>query len=183
MGVAIDIACMRTWLRRHCVLVAPIRMRRTTVVLFSIGERSSELTLSHRTLWSVFQSVPSPCSGSCLYPVGVRVSSPQACLLTATILEEGTTIERAGPSDFGSDELVWKYLSKDMSIDCREDGTLSTHVPKFLLHVACHTPKIHGENFRGTTQICKIRESFLPRKFPAIRYFCGLVQNFKSLYS
>ena len=56
---------------------------------------------------------------------------------------------------------------------------------KFLPRVAYHAPgtihylsesvtppKICGENFRGTAQICEIRESFLPRKFPAIRYIC-----------
>ena len=34
----------------------------------------------------------------------------------------------------------------------------------------CHASKICGENFRGTAQIREIRESFLPQKFPAIRY-------------
>ena len=58
--------------------------------------------------------------------LGCRCPSPQACLL---ILKEGTTVER-GPSDIGSDELVWKYLSKDMSIDRAKDDTLSMHVPK-----------------------------------------------------
>ena len=34
--------------------------------------------------------------------------------------------------------------------------------------VACI--EIRGENFRGWLKKCKIRESFLPRKFPAVRY-------------
>ena len=36
--------------------------------------------------------------------------------------------------------------------------------------VRCHTHKIRGENFHEWFQICEIRESFIPRKFPAIRY-------------
>ena len=44
--------------------------------------------------------------------LGCRCLFSQAtCFTPATILEEGTTVER-GPSGFGSDEFVLKYLSK-----------------------------------------------------------------------
>ena len=33
-----------------------------------------------------------------------------------------------------------------------------------------HAPKFHGENFHGWLSNFEIRKSFLPRKFPAIRY-------------
>ena len=35
--------------------------------------------------------------------------------------------------------------------------------------VACL--EFHGENFRGWLKNREIRESFLPQKFPAIRYY------------
>ena len=37
-----------------------------------------------------------------------------------------------------------------------------------IMGVACL--EFRGENFRGRRKNCEIRESFLPRKFPAIRY-------------
>ena len=37
-----------------------------------------------------------------------------------------------------------------------------------------HTPKFCEENFRKLPQNCEIRESFLPRKFSAIRYVFGI---------
>ena len=98
-------------------------------------------------------------------------------LLATAILEEGTTIERR-PSGFGSDEFVWKYLSKDMlnGVDrSKERWHLEYACVCHVLHTTplpCvpHPPKICGENFCGTVQIRKICESFLPQKFPAIRY-------------
>ena len=39
-----------------------------------------------------------------------------------------------------------------------------------------------GENFRGWRKNREIRESFLPRKFPAIRYFEGLSNYAKNQY-
>ena len=41
--------------------------------------------------------------------------------------------------------------------------------------VACL--EFRGENFCGWLKNCKIRERFLPRKFPAIRYPIPLVQS------
>ena len=38
------------------------------------------------------------------------------------------------------------------------------------------TPQFRGENFHIWPQILEIRESFLPRKFSAIRYICFLAQ-------
>ena len=40
--------------------------------------------------------------------------------------------------------------------------------------VACL--EFRGENFRGWRENREIRENFLPRKFPAIRYFFELAQ-------
>ena len=92
------------------------------------------------------------------------MSSPQACLFTATILKEGTTVER-GPSDFGSDQLVLEQGHVDQS---NERWHLEYACAKYSYCVLHATPpNTCGENFRGTAQI---RESFLPRKFPAIRY-------------
>ena len=41
--------------------------------------------------------------------------------------------------------------------------------------VACL--EFRGENFRGWLENREIRESFLPRKFPAIRYMCISLQG------
>ena len=114
MGVTIHIARMRARLRRYTVtpttynnqliekmnnepvLGAPTRWRRThgTFIQRSIGKRNGVPTCA----FSSGVKIPR-------LDLGVWVNSPQACLLTATILEEGTTVER-GPSDFGCNELV-----------------------------------------------------------------------------
>ena len=41
--------------------------------------------------------------------------------------------------------------------------------------VACL--EFRGENFRGWLKNCEIRESFLPRNFPAIRYLIMCYYN------
>ena len=87
-----------------------------------------------------------------VYPSGLSVDSYNT--------REGTTVER----DFGSDELVRKYLSKD---NRTIDGTLSTHAPKIT--AACCVPrpqKIRGESFRGTAQIREIRRLMVPSVTP-----------------
>ena len=38
--------------------------------------------------------------------------------------------------------------------------------------------EFRGENFRGWLKNREIRESFLPRKFPAIRYYVAMEKNF-----
>ena len=44
-----------------------------------------------------------------------------------------------------------------------------------IMGVACL--EFHGENFRGWLKNCEIRESFLPRKFPTIRYLLFLLYH------
>ena len=101
--------------------------------------------------------------------VGDQGSSPSGLstlfylLLAATILEEGTTVER-GPSGFGSDEFVWKYLSKDMLNGYRDQSIEGEMTPwvylcqkTCLLHVMCHTP-----------YICAMPQKFTEKTFMAL---------------
>ena len=81
-----------------------------------------------------------------------------------------------GPSGFNRDEFESTWARTDQ---LKERQHLEYACAKiFWLCVACHTPsmcvtppKIHGENFHSTAQICEICENFLPHKFPTMRYF------------
>ena len=154
------------------------RHTHNTFLQQSIDKKMGELMLSHCTLRPV--SGPRLLLGSeaFIYSApGCRcldVFLPQACLTCFTScwqLQYSKTEQyrQRGPSGSGSDEFIWKYMYNVLD-------TVSTHVPaaRYVPHPChvCHIPKkIHRENFRSTAPIRKICKSFLPRKFPAIRYW------------
>ena len=140
--------------------------------------------------------------------VGVQGSSPSGLstlfylLLAATILEEGTTVER-GPSSFGSDEFVWKYLSKDMlnGVDQSKErwhleyACACCVLRTTPLHV-CHAPKKFAEKtFVALHQSSKFTKVFSLESFPLYGYLhivvfvnqshhiLGLLDSGKSLFN
>ena len=94
-------------------------------------------------------------------------------------LDEGTPMKR-GSSEFGRLKFDrWKYLIRDMILCSLASQPFLFSVEKNLANVCainntCNClphPFIRGENFRGWAQLLENSESFLPRKFPAIRCF------------
>ena len=60
--------------------------------------------------------------------------------------------------------------------NCREFAVTQCTTPTSAVS-NCLKIEFHRENFRGSPQKCEIRESFLPRKKPAIRLVMLVVNN------
>ena len=132
----------------------------------------------------VFQFTPSPREWSFICSaLGCRcpgIFSPQACLTCFITYWQLRYSKKEQPSKgdhqtLGLSECTWARTCWTGSIDWRRDeGEMTLWLHMRLPRVTYHTPsmcampsKNSRRNFCGTVQIC---ESFLPWKFPDIRY-------------